>query len=236
VRFIAISSTVKESLNLVGIKNSQIIVIYNGLDINVFNPNVSPQSFEHEFPEYKERFKIGMLGRIEGWKRHIDVVEAIGLLAKQLDLHLFIVGEIWRENESDLWKFLQSRISKLRLTERVTFTGFRHDIPSFMAGLDVIIVPSIGEPFGRTTIEAMAMGKPVIGTLSGCTPEIIQHGTNGILVPVQSPESIAQAIETIATDRKYAQDLGFNARKRVVEVFSITNCIKRVQNVYLQRC
>jgi glycosyltransferase involved in cell wall biosynthesis len=225
---------VKESLNLVGIKNSQIIVIYNGLDINVFNPNVSPQSFEHEFPKYKERFKIGMLGRIEGWKRHIDVVEAMGLLVKQLELHLFIVGEIWRENESDLWKFLQSRIIHLGLMDRVTFAGFRHDIPSFMAGLDVIIVPSIGEPFGRTTIEAMAMGKPVIGTLSGCTPEIIHDGVNGILVPVQSPECIAEAVKKIATNRKYAQELGFNARKRVVEEFSVTNCIKRVQEVYLQ--
>jgi glycosyltransferase involved in cell wall biosynthesis len=103
-----------------------------------------------------------------------------------------------------------------------------------MAGLDIIVVPSVNEPFGRVTIEAMAIGKPVIGTISGCTPEIIQDGVNGILVPVKSPEAIAKAIETLANNKKYAESIGHNARERVIESFSVDHHIKQVQRLYLK--
>jgi glycosyltransferase involved in cell wall biosynthesis len=80
----------------------------------------------------------------------------------------------------------------------------------------------------------MALEKPVIGTLSGGTPEIIQDGVTGILVPVKNPGAIARAIESIAKNRRYAQNLGRNARRRVVESFSICDHVQQIQELYLE--
>ena len=81
----------------------------------------------------------------------------------------------------------------------------------------------------------MATGKPVIGTTSGCTPEIIQDGLNGILVPVKNPAAIARAIQSLANNPVYAARIGEEARKRVIEVFSIRKHAMLVQDLYLEQ-
>jgi glycosyltransferase involved in cell wall biosynthesis len=233
--FIAISEETKRRIsNIMRKRELKIEVIYDGENTELYHPDTPTDVFERDFPPNKNKLKIGIIGRINEWKRHIDVIEAAGLLTNRLDLQVFIVGELWECPTSEFWKKLQSRIITLGLSDRVVFTGFRSDIPEIMAGLDIIIVPSENEPFGMVTVEAMAMGKPVIGTLSGATPEIIQHGLNGLLVPVKSPEALANAIETLASDRDYAKSLGFNARRRVLEAFSLDAYIRNIQELYLQ--
>ena len=232
--FIAISKFVKKSLRDRGVLDNKITIIYNGVDDDLYSPYISLEIFEREFPIYKKVLKIGIIGRIEDWKRHIDVIEATGIIKKDIDFHLFIVGEVWNSKDFNILQTLKSRIIDLELENRVTFTGFRRDIPELIAGLDVIIVPSINEPFGRVTIEAMAIGKPVIGTISGCTPEVIQDGINGILVPVKDPAAIAKAIQYLANNPEHAARLGREARKRVVETFSIRRHVMLVQNLYMK--
>ena len=163
-RFIAISNFVKQSLTNIGVSDDKIAVIYNGVDTDLYNSNGLSANYQKEFADYGNVLKIGVLGRIETWKRHLDVVEAAGMIKEYVAFHLFIVGEVWDEKDFSLLQILQSRINDLGLNKQVMFTGYRKDIPEFMAGLDVIVVPSEGEPFGRVTIEAMAIGKPVIGT------------------------------------------------------------------------
>jgi glycosyltransferase involved in cell wall biosynthesis len=233
-RFIAISHFVKQSLTDVGVPDDKIAVVYNGVDTDLYNPDKLSTNYQKEFEKYREVLKIGVLGRIETWKRHIDVLEAAGMIRESLRFHLFIVGEVWDQKDLSLLQMLKSRINDLRLNNHVTFTGFRKDIPAFMAGLDVIVVPSEGEPFGRVTIEAMAIGKPVIGTMSGCTPEIIQDGVNGILVPVKSPGAIARALQVLANNPAYAARLGRQARRRVIDAFSIGKHALLVQSLYLE--
>lgn len=236
--FIAISRCVKRALASMGIRDSQITLIYNGVDSTVYSCDIPRSDFEQEFSSSKDKLTIGVIGRIVEWKRHIDVIEAVGRLADRIDLRLFIVGELWHDPASDFWKQILSRILALGLNDKVIFTGLRKDIPRIMAGLDIIIVPSENEPFGRVTVEAMAMGKPVIGTRSGGTPEIIQHGINGILVPVRDPEALAKAIETIAVSKDYAEHLGWNARKHVAGAFSTESHVLKIEELYLpeRRC
>jgi glycosyltransferase involved in cell wall biosynthesis len=232
-QFVAISNFVRAHLIGLGIPEAKITVIYNGVDIEIFHPRVRESHCGADDMEQRA-LRIGVIGRIDDWKRQIDVIEAAGLLSSRLSLKIFMVGEVWRANYSDQ-SYLQSRIIELGLKSNTVFTGFRSDIPQIMAGLDVIIVPSIDEPFGRVTIEAMALGKPVIGTFSGGTPEIIQDGTTGILVPVKNPQAIANAIETVAKNKKYAQSLGRNARRHVVEKFSVQSHVKQIQELYIRQ-
>jgi glycosyltransferase involved in cell wall biosynthesis len=235
IEFISVSmATKQEVINSLGVPDSQIGIIYDGEDTEIYHPNIQSSIFDTEFAAYKHRLKIGIIGRIIEWKRHIDVIEAAKMLMERIDLHIFIVGELWGDPDADFWKKLQSRILILGLSNRLTFTGFRENIPEIMAGLDIIIVPSENEPFGMVTIQSMAMGKPVIGTLSGGTTEIIQDGINGLLVPVKCPEALAHAIETLAYNKEYAAYLGHCARNRVIEAFSLENYVQQIQKLYLQ--
>ena len=76
---------------------------------------------------------------------------------------------------------------------KVIFTGFRQDIPEIMALLDILVLASEKEPFGRVLIEAMACGKPVVATNAGGVPEIAEDGKTGILVPPKDSRAMAAA-------------------------------------------
>jgi glycosyltransferase involved in cell wall biosynthesis len=110
--------------------------------------------------------------------------------------------------------------------------GFQRDIPPIMAMMDIILVPAENEPFARVILEAMALGKPIIGTTSGGTPEMLEHHKSGLLVPARDPAALAKAIIMLAFDSALRVQLGANARSRVQEMFTITAHVKQVEKVY----
>ncbi len=232
VELVAVSAAIKRAVQSVGVRETRIRVIHNAEDVRTYRPDASVNVLAREFVCTEKRFKIGIIGRIVEWKRHIDLIEAVGSLRSKIDFQVFIVGELWDE-DSTLTKTLQDRILSLSLENRVIFTGFRENVREIIAGLDMVVVPSEDEPFGKVIIEAMAMSKPVIGTRSGGIPEIIEDGVSGILVPIRDPASIARAIETVALDKKFAETLGRNARNRVVASFSLEHHVANIQKLYL---
>jgi glycosyltransferase involved in cell wall biosynthesis len=119
VELIAISMAIKNALQSAQIPESRIRVIYNGEDSEFYRPDILNDLVEREFPSTKGRLKIGVVGRIVEWKRHIDLIEAAGLLKQKLNLHVFVVGELWGEDSADLSNVLHNRIRVLGLTERV---------------------------------------------------------------------------------------------------------------------
>ena len=78
------------------------------------------------------------------------------------------------------------------------------------------------------------MRKPVIGTYSSGTPEIINDGVNGLLVPVKSPDALAKAIETLADNKKYADYLAANVHRRLIDSFSVADHRKQIEELYLR--
>src|SRR5207248_3224481 len=76
----------------------------------------------------------------------------------------------------------------LDLGQAVRFVGHRNDVPEVLAALDIALLPSWEEPFGRVVVEAMAAGTPVVATAVGGPTEIIEEGINGLLVPPREPE------------------------------------------------
>ena len=86
---------------------------------------------------------------------------------------------------------------ELNISDRVVFYGQAPDILPVVTIFDAVVLPStIREGLGLSLIEAMALGKPVIGTSVGGIPEVIEHGKNGLLVKPQDPLSLAEAIIT----------------------------------------
>ena len=107
----------------------------------------------------------------------------------------------------------------------VTFTAYQSDVVPWMAGIDVLLLPSDNEPFGYVVLEGMALGKTVLATASGGPLEIIEHGVDGLLVPSREPSAWAAVIMDVARDtHKYAA-IGPTARMSVQRKFSVQTMV-----------
>ena len=101
-----------------------------------------------------------------------------------------------------------------------------------MVAADVLVVPSVYEPFGIVALEGMAAGTPVVATNIGGLSEIIEHDRTGVLVYPRNPESIAWGVNRVLSDHKYADWLVRNARRKVLEAYSWEEIAKRTVEVY----
>jgi glycosyltransferase involved in cell wall biosynthesis len=100
--------------------------------------------------------------------------------------------------------------------------------------VDLLVLASTDEPFGRVVIEGMAAGLPVVATASGGVPEIVVDGETGLLVPPREPGPMADAIAQMLTDRPRASAMGAAGRSRAVERFDVRRVARQVGEVYEQ--
>lgn len=98
--------------------------------------------------------------------------------------------------------------------------------------MDIVVVPSLEEPFGLVTVEALACKRVVIGTNSGGTPEIIQDEITGILVPPRDTGALAQAIIRLSVDEALRKRLASEGHRIVEEFFSGSRFITEMEGVY----
>jgi len=130
-------------------------------------------------------------------------------------------------------KELQALAAGLNLEDRVTFTGFLSEPALGYAAADIVTHTSIlPEPFGRVVIEAMLAGRPVVATDAGAIPEIITPGESGVLVPVNHPSALANALTQLIGDPGLRTRLGESAQRRVADEFSLDKMVERMQSAY----
>ena len=188
-RAVAISQAVKNKITV--FPSEKVTVVYNGVDVQKFSI-ASPGVLRKELGLESGTKIVGMVGQIHASKGHHTFVRSIPeILAACQDTVFVVVGG---GDSSELQK----------MNGDVRFLGQRSNIPEIMKDLDVFVMASQNEPFGRVTVEAMAAGVPVVGSNSGGTAEIITHGESGILVSPEDPTMLAQAIIKILTDKKIA--------------------------------
>ena len=103
-----------------------------------------------------------------------------------------------------------------------------------MLALDILLLPSWYEPFGRVVIEAMAMERVVAASAEGGPLEIIEDGVSGRLFEVKNSEALAQVIKELVADRPKMLQIGQQARQRVLQKFSSAAMVKGFLDVYAQ--
>lgn len=117
---------------------------------------------------------------------------------------------------------------------RARFLGFQRNVSDWIIAADVCVVPSHTEPLGNATLEAMAHGRPVIGSNVGGIPEMIGDGETGLLVPPRDPTCLASAIDTLLGDADLRRQFGQAARRRCEERFSLRAHVDAVVREYRQ--
>ena len=195
-------------------------VVYNAVEV----PPVS-----RPIKRTDHRFRLIHVGRLSPSKRQEDAITALSLLAKKdLDVSLALVGE----ESPEYGAFLRNLARDLGVAERVEFIAFTEDPFSAVAASDVALMCSRGEAFGRVTIEAMKLGKPVIGAKSGGTAELIQDGWNGFLYQLANAEDLAAKIEVLYGDRRLLMSMGRQAQEWSQRTLNLETYASDLINVF----
>ena len=170
---------------------------------------------------------IGVLGQLTPVKGHRYLVEALPeILGKFPSATLLFVGE-GPERES-----LVARAASLGVTNHVRVVGAQFDLPSYIAVCDVIAQPSLNEEMGRTVLEALIMGKPVIASRVGGLPDLIADGRNGLLIPPASPSALAHAVCSLVWDPVRLRRMSGEARRSVGRRFSAQAMVEALDRLY----
>ncbi|MDP2922658.1 MAG: glycosyltransferase family 4 protein [Candidatus Omnitrophota bacterium] len=230
-RLIAISEAVKKDLvEKLHIPENKVIRIYNGVNTQEFSPDICGDKFRSEFNLGSKKL-VGMIGRFSPEKGQETFLKTAAAVVKQYsEVNFIIVGDAKLGSET----FRDEMVSlskKLGLQDNVIFTGFRDDLALVLAALDILVVPSQAEPFGRVIIEAFACGTPVIASNSGATSELISDKC-GILFTPNNVKELAGQIECLLRNNLEAQSMAKAAREVVEKNFSIENHVYAIEKLY----
>ncbi len=174
------------------------------------------------------RLLLGVVAQLSPWKGQETAIEALAILCEEgIDAHLLLIGSAkfvasaTRFDNEGYVAHLHELVASAGLQERVSWLGEREDVPELVRALDVLLLPSWEEPFGRALIEAMALEVPVIATNVGGPCEILDDGQEGFLVAPRDSGAWARAIRLMADDPERAAQMGRAGRRRVQESFSL---------------
>ena len=219
---IAISEQSKTPLIQAGIDARKIDVVRNCVDLSVFQPApVNAPSAE---------YVVGIVGRIEPFKRQkafVEIASKVTTRCKKVKFH--IIGAALDTPEHRAYEQeVRQLVAKRHLQESVHFAGHRTDMPKAMQELDLLVTLSAGSVIA----EAMAVGKPVIGTPIGSTPDMILHGVTGYIIPLEPIDEIASQIIELVNTPTQSLSMGQQARIHAETAFSVEAHVQNVQNIY----
>lgn len=213
-------------------------VIYASVDTRLFDPaRIDPDDARASLGLDGSSAVLGVVAQLTPWKGQDDAIRSLALLRKQRpDAQLLLVGEAKfpaaRYDNEAFEGTLHRLAAELGVVDGVRFLGERRDVPEVLRALDVVLVPSWEEPFGRTAIEAMAMERPVMATAVGGTAEIIRDGEDGLLLPPRDPPRWAKAAEDLLSAPKLRARMGRAGRLRVIRDFSREAYVEGVLDAY----
>ena len=219
---IAVSYHEKKVLERLGVEETAIRVIPNGVDLG-YLPRRRGRT--------GGRRTILYVGRLDFEQKGVDVLlRAVSKLVRErgFDVNLKLVGPDW----GDLGRAV-SIAKELQIQDSVEYLGVlpTEAIVDEMSSADVLALPSRFEPFGIAILEAMAAGLPVVASAVGGVPEVIVDGENGLLSEPGDATSLSGQISRILLDPEYGEKLAGSARRSVRE-YSWPNVASRVLSVY----
>jgi D-inositol-3-phosphate glycosyltransferase len=230
-RWVTLTARMRETvLANTTVPSERMAVLPVGSDLSRFDPSQYDQAKARtSFGLPPEPMIIAVVGRIDPQKGQETFLRAIpGLLAKRPDLLFLVVGEETK-GESGYRRMLGELVRQLGVSEFVRFLSFTDEMPRLLAAIDVLVLPSLHETFGYIVVEAMAMGKPVVGTNAGGVPEIIEDGRTGYLVPPGDASALEQKVfDTIEQPDRYST-MSARAREVALSRFNLVQQLPQIE-------
>jgi glycosyltransferase involved in cell wall biosynthesis len=227
------AEAVKDWLIGEGYDPSKIVVIPNGVELNRFNDLPDRREIRRALGVRPDAPLVMVVSRLTRQKGLEQFLEAVKRLAPKFPDARFVIVGYANPAEQDYENTLKTRADQLGMTDRVTFTGLRRDVPALLSAATVAVMPSLNEALSNVLLESMAAGAPIVATRVGGTPEAVADGVNGLLVDPGDAAALARAIERLLEDPALAARLGAAARRSIEREYSVEKMVRTTARVYL---
>ena len=202
-----VSNTIRDYVvdNYPGVDPGKLVVNHRGVDPDAFPHGYRPgddwlAAWASQYPQLNEQFVITLAGRITRLKGHHDLIRAVGALRQRgVPAHALIVGD---EDPRRLAyaQELRDAVAAQGLSDHVTFTGHRGDIREVLSVSSAVVSLSTKpESFGRSVLEAVRLGRPVVGYDHGGVGEVLAEVYPPGRTPLGDPDALAERLAAIAT-------------------------------------
>ena len=211
------------------IPSEKVDIIPNAIDVTKYKTSVDRGAVRQRYGVGYSNKLILCVGRLVPQKGVEYFIRAIPTIANNYpEAKYIIVGEGWSRDK------LEAEARATGHSDKIHFTGFASDkdVIELMTSADVLIVPSIYEPFGIVALEGMATGVPVVASKVGGLAEVIDHDKTGLFVYPRSLESIAWGIDRILSDPDHANWLTQNAKEKLHKAYSWEAVAMKTVEVY----
>ena len=218
-KVIAVSKAIAEKFQD-KIAPDKLEIVYNGV-------NKENKRCKTEIKGRQDTVEYLISGSIAAHKGQDTAIQAVALLVKNgySNLHLSIAG-------AGDTSHLEKLINEEKLTDYVSLLGIVKDMPALRKRMDVELVCSVCEAFGRVTVEAMMSSNPVIGSNTGGTRELIEDGVTGYLYQQGNIQELADKMEILLKCPEEIRRLGENAYHFVAEDFTAERNVERILEIY----
>ena len=218
----------EEITNIFELPVDKVDVIPNGIDTESFKRDVSVDLYRKQFVKPGDKL-VFFVGRLVYEKGVQTVIEAMTLVINKIPNVTFVVA-----GSGPHMNTLKSLVDAFDLQEKVKFTGHidTDTLSAFYKSADLTVVPSLYEPFGMVVLESMAMGTPTIVADTGGLSEIVVHEETGLKFEPGDPESLADAMLRILTDKELAERLTCDANAYLGDRYNWDRIAKMTLDVY----
>lgn len=224
------SEAVMRDLRAEGVPDGKLRLIYNGIDILLFNSDVGKLRKREELLIGKGALVLIMVANLIEYKGHADLLNALAWIESDFPKEwvCLLVGR-----DDGIGDDLRKGAERLGIADKVRFLGAREDVPDLLKASDIGVLCSHEEGFSNAILEGMAAGLPMVVTDVGGNAEAVKHGVNGLVVPPRSPHELGNALLSM-TDGRLRSVMGRESEKRVQELYSLGACMESYERMYLE--
>ena len=226
---LAVSRRIQDALVTGGVSADRVKTLYSGLELRRLAAESTPLVVRARFGIPADAPLLGTVGSLFPRKGYEVMLKALpSILSSFPAAHYLVIGT----GEADHERKLRARVVALGLEGRVHFAGFQEAVYGALAALAVYVHPALMEGFGIAVLEAMAMERSVVATVTGGLPEIVRNGETGLLVPPGDAGALAEAVTALLRDPARAAAMGRAGRARVGALFSHGSMIQQLKAAY----
>lgn len=218
-RIVCISQAIAGVMTADGIPEQKLTVIHSAVDENRF-ANLGPVS-RASLGLPQDRPIIGTVAALTGHKDYPNLIRAATMVLKKHPEALFVaIGPGRPEDETRIKEQAAS------LGDSFRFLGFKQNVGEYIKAMDIFVLASRQEGLGTTLLDASLLGCPVVATRAGGIPEIVEDGFNGLLVPSEHSQALAEALNRLLDDSALRKRLGQNGPLMAARFTTQVNCDK----------
>lgn len=210
------SAALQEAPDVFGDRST---VLYDAVDIPPMWTAAERTAMRQRLGLPQDRPVVAMAGQVAEVKGIWEFVQAADLL-RDTNATFAVLGDDLK-TKGAVRAEMEAKVAALGLTDRFIFLGYRQDAPHIVQAFDIVAVPSHVEPFGLSSLEAMATGRPVVASRVGGIPEVVKEGTTGVLVPPRNAQALAHGVRTLLENRALGDEMGIEGRRRAASVFGL---------------